>query len=338
MDLPTVWFILVFVLVAGYAVLDGFDLGVGMLHLLARGDHERRVSINAIAPVWDGNEVWLLTAGGALFAAFPPVYAAVFSGMYTAFMLLLLALIARAVAIEFRSKSESPAWRSVWDAVFWAGSLGATVLLGVAFGNVLRGMPVDIDGTWRGSFSDLLNPYALIVAAAVVAACGLHGALYLAGKADDPLRRRLLRAAWALWAAVAVLFIAGGVATVCVSAFLHDPINDTWGGKALVALALAALMAMPVALLRGRSGLAFCASSAFMLIMLALCAWGMYPRLVHSTVGPGADMTIYNSASSTRTLSAMLVIALIGMPIVLAYTVVVYRIFRGKVVVGPESY
>jgi len=338
MDLPTLWFILVFVLIAGYAVLDGFDLGVGMLHLLARGDAERRISINAIAPVWDGNEVWLLTAGGALFAAFPPVYAAVFSGMYVAFTLLLLALIARAMGLEFRSKATSPAWRATWDGLFWAGSLTATLLIGVAFGNILRGLPVDIDGICHGSFFGLLNPYALLVGAAVVAACGLHGALYLAGKTDEAQRQRLVRAAWILWAALALLYLAGGVATVCVSPFLHDPINDTWGGKALVAAALAALISVPVALLRQRTGAAFCASFAFMVIALAMCAWGLYPRLVPSTIGPGADLTIRNSASSSRTLWAMLIITLTGMPIVLGYTLFVYRVFRGKVVITSESY
>src|SRR5512143_2384366 len=179
MDLNTIWFLLIAVLLAGYAVLDGFDLGVGALSLFARGREERDLHAAAIGPVWDGNEVWLLTGGGALFAAFPMVYATVFSGFYLALMLLLLALIARAVSLEFRNLQEGAGWRRAWDVAFGVGSLLPSILLGVAVGNVLRGVPVTAEGEWAGSFLGLLNPYAILVGLVSLAFFTLHGALYL---------------------------------------------------------------------------------------------------------------------------------------------------------------
>lgn len=163
MDLNTIWFVLVAVLITGYAVLDGFDLGVGVLHLLTKKEEEKRVNINAIGPVWDGNEVWLLTGGGALFAAFPVVYATVFSGFYIALMLLLLALIFRAVSFEFRGKVENERWKKSWDYAFGIGSLLPLILFGVAIGNILRGIPIDINGIFTGNFFTLLNPYSILV-------------------------------------------------------------------------------------------------------------------------------------------------------------------------------
>src|SRR5512147_1077494 len=174
MDLNTVWFLLIGVLLTGYAILDGFDLGVGVLHLFARDEEERRLHINAIGPVWDGNEVWLLTGGGALFAAFPVVYATVFSGFYLALMLLLVALILRAVSMEFRSKVDSPGWKKVWDWAFGIGSLLPAILFGVAFGNVLRGIPINEQGLFTGSFLELLNPYAILIGLLSLALFTMH--------------------------------------------------------------------------------------------------------------------------------------------------------------------
>lgn len=338
MNLETTWFGLIFLLLAGYAVLDGFDLGVGALHLLARGDQERRVSLNAIGPVWDGNEVWLLTAGGALFAAFPPVYATVFSGFYIALMLLLAVLIARAVAMEFRSKHDSSAWRKTWDVVFSMGSILPAVLFGVAFGNILRGVPIDSAGEYTGTFLGLLNPFAVLVGVMSLLACAMHGAIYLAGKSEGALRERLARLAPKLWALFALVYVAAAVSCYFVSPFLFTETMNAPAGWVLAALAFACLAAIPRLLKKQSYGKAFVASSAVFAVSMALAAWGLFPRLVPSLTNLTNSLTIHNSASSKGTLMAMLVIALVGMPIVLLYSALVHRIFRGKVKLEEDSY
>ena len=189
-DLNTIWFVLVGVLFTGYAMLDGFDLGVGQLHLLAKGDQERRIMLNAIGPVWDGNEVWLVTGGGALFAAFPEVYATVFSGFYLPFVLLLVALIFRAVAIEFRSKQPMRWWRAMWDWSFFGGALLSALLIGVTMGNIAWGLPLDSRGEFAGSFLGLLHPYALILGVTTVALFMMHGAIYVLMKTEGALHDR----------------------------------------------------------------------------------------------------------------------------------------------------
>ena len=191
MDLPSIWFILVAVLLAGYAILDGFDLGVGILHLFITGDTERRIAMNAIGPVWDGNVVWLVTGGGALFAAFPEVYASAFSGLYTALMLLLTALILRAVSMEFRSKHPSVRWRAGWDIAFASGSFAAALLIGVAFGNVAEGIPMDAHHNISIGLLGLLNPYAILVGLTTVVLFAMHGAIYLVLKTEGELHRRI---------------------------------------------------------------------------------------------------------------------------------------------------
>jgi cytochrome bd ubiquinol oxidase subunit II len=338
MDLNTIWFILVGVLIAGYAVLDGFDLGVGVLHLFARDDEERRVHVQSIGPVWDGNEVWLLTGGGALFAAFPVVYATVFSGFYLALMLVLFALIARAVSLEFRGLVEGPRWRRVWDWAFGLGSLLPALLFGVASGNVLRGVPITAAGNWAGSFLGLLNPYALLVGLVSLTLFVMHGALWLRLKATGELGERMARWAVRAWAAFVVAYVAATAMTF-VSAphlfagVLHRPLF--W---VLAALLVAALLGIPTATRRGKDLHAFVASSAAIVAMVGLCAVSMYPRIVPSTLGLDLSLTIYNAASTPRTLTVMLVIALVGMPLVIAYTAVIYWIFRGKVRASDAHY
>ena len=195
MTLADLWFLLFILIVAGYLILDGFDMGVGILHLpFARTDMERRTFLNSIGPVWDGNEVWLVLAGGVLFAVFPLVYASLFSGFYLAFMLVLLVMILRTVALEFRSKEASPRWRSTWDTVFGLASAGLALLLGLAFGNVLSGVPIDADGNMQVSLIDLLTPFALLVGVTTVAMFAAHGAIYLVMKTEGELQARLERA------------------------------------------------------------------------------------------------------------------------------------------------
>jgi cytochrome d ubiquinol oxidase subunit II len=335
--LQVVWFILLFVLLAGYAVLDGFDFGVGMLHPLARGDDERRISINAIAPVWDGNEVWLITAGAALFAAFPPVYATVFSGFYLALVLLLMALIFRAVSMEFRSKVASPRWRSAWDGAFFAGSLLAPLLLGVAFGNVLRGLPLDEHGRYAGGFFDLLNPYALAVGLLTVATFLLHGAIYLMPKTGGEHQQRIERLIPVLWILFVVLYAVVSIATFVLNRHLvagAAAIGLVW----LLAPVLVCAAALWPLTRRRRWPAAFAVSSVMIVGIIALGAAGLFPRLVPHLGEPAAGLDIYNASSTRLTLLVMLIIALIGMPAVIAYTILIHRSFRGRVVLHEDSY
>ncbi|HVP12454.1 MAG TPA: cytochrome d ubiquinol oxidase subunit II [Phycisphaerae bacterium] len=338
MDLNVAWFLLITVLLAGYAVLDGFDLGVGVLHLFARNEHERRLHLNAIGPVWDGNEVWLLTGGGAMFAAFPPVYATAFSGLYLALVLLLLALIFRAVAIEFRGKVESPAWRRAWDWGFGLGSLLPAALLGVAFGNVMRGLPMDGNHVFTGSFLGLLNPYSLLVGVLSLVLFVAHGALYMTVKTDGELRERMGRVASGGWVAVVVLFLAVMVATFFAAPHLFDAGLKRPLFWVVLILLLSGLVYQPVALKAGRFLAAFLASSLSVVCMVGLAAVCLFPRLVPSITDLNYSLDIYNAASTPRTLTVMLIIALIGMPMVLIYTAFIYWAFRGKTVIHEESY
>ena len=338
MDLNTIWFLLIGVLLIGYAILDGFDLGVGVLHLFARSDAERRVHINAIGPVWDGNEVWLLTAGGALFAAFPIVYATVFSGFYIALMLLLTALIFRAVSLEFRGKVDSPGWRRLWDWSFGLGSLLPAVLFGVAFGNILRGIPLDANHNFTGSFLSLLNPYAILIGLLTLVLFTMHGALYLALKTEGELNARITRWISPLWITMIILYVLATLGTFFVSPFLFEGMLGNPLFWVLFIVLLGSILWIPVAAKAGKSGLAFLASALSIACMIGLSALGLFPRLVPSLGGLGTSLTIYNASSSETTLMTMLVIALIGMPLVIAYTVFIYRIFKGKVVITGDSY
>ena len=337
MDLNTIWFLLVGVLIAGYAILDGFDLGAGVLHLFTRDERERRVMMNAIGPVWDGNEVWLLTAGGALFAAFPPVYASVFSGFYLAFMLLLVALIFRAISFEFRSKVDSPGWRRCWDVAFGVGSAVPALLYGVAVGNVLRGLDMDASGVTT-TLVGLLNPFALLIGLLGVAMFVLHGATYLGLKTDGALQDRMRRWASAAWVAFIALYAVSTVASYAVAPYLFE----NWFSNPLTwvffAVLLASCVAGPAAVRASRFGRGFVASAAATLSIIALAAEGMYPRLVPARPDLANSLTIYNASSTPRTLTVMLVIALVGMPLVILYTVLIYRAFRGKTVLTADSY
>ncbi len=359
MTLQTVWFILVFVLLAGYAILDGMDFGVGILHLAARQERGRRQALQAIGPTWDGNEVWLLTAGGALFAAFPPVYAAVFSGFYLALVLLLVALIGRAVAVEFRSKTASPRWRTFWDWAFSLGSIVPALLLGVALGNIIGGVPIDKYGQYSpginritiysegyaidamdescGTFVDLLDVYPLLVGVLALAVFSMHGAIALAHKTTGPDADRFARLAPHLaWGAL-VLFLVTAVFTLLAATYNQPDFEYFWPGVAL-ALAVAGLVAAAILSHLRRFGAALVASSVAIGSMIALAGAALFLRLVPSCINGSYDLTISNSSSTPGTLTAMLIIALVGMPVVLAYTVYVHWLFRGKVTVEEEGY
>ena len=330
--LQIIWFLLVGILIIGYAVLDGFDLGVGFWHLFAKKKGERSAFIRSIEPFWDGNEVWLLTGGGALFAAFPPVYATVFSGFYLALMLVLLGLIFRAVAIEFRNKVDNPAWVKAWDFAFAFGSILPSILFGVAIGNVLRGLELNEIGDYTGGFFALLNPFSLLCGLVGLSMFALHGALYLSMKLDGPIAADARRWASKAWVVFVVLFM---VATVwgAISFFY----NITVVPLALALLSVLASVSVVVFNRRGNAVAAFVSSCETIVFTMLAVAAALFPYMVPCTNDSELSLTVMNSSSSQLTLTVMLIIALIGMPIVLAYTIFIHRIFKGKIQVREEG-
>ena len=339
MDLNAIWFLLLGVLLAGYAVLDGFDFGVGILHPLARTELEKRLFINSIGPIWDGNEVWLITFGGALFAAFPIAYASVFSGFYIAFMALLFALIFRAVSIEFRSKRPSAAWQRAWDTGFFLSSLIASLLFGVAVGNSMIGIPLDETGEFTGSFFDLLGPYPLVAGLVATAMFAMHGSLYLYLKLPSGEARERVRGwMWHTWGIFLVLYILGTMYTLvaiprATANFEHFP----WAAG-IVVLNVLAIANIPRSIHAGKPGQAFLSSSTAIICLVVLFGVALWPNLVTASNNPAHSLTIYNAASSAGTLWTMFLIACIGMPFVLSYTAAVYWTFRGEVELGEHSY
>ena len=339
MSLAELWFGLFVLVIAGYLILDGFDFGVGIVHLIvAKTDEERRMVLNSIGPVWDGNEVWIVLGGGVLFAAFPPVYASLFSGFYLAFVLVLLVMILRTVAIEFRSKRPGTGWRRLWDFVFAIASLLLALLLGVAFGNIIAGVELDQNGDIHESLIDLLNPFALLLGVTGVAMFAVHGLLFLAVKTTGELEERVRR-----YTPVALLiFFVLVNATVIDNALTQDEIRDRYldeywplvfPGAALVAFVACLL------LIRARKDFyAFMASATVIGLLLISGAVGMYPNLLISSSNESYNLTVHNSSAADNTLTVMLVAAVIGIPLVLLYTSGVYYFFRGKVELGPDSY
>jgi cytochrome d ubiquinol oxidase subunit II len=336
-DLNLLWFVLLGILLAGYAILDGFDLGVGILHPAARNEHERRLMINSIGPLWDGNEVWLVTFGGAMFAAFPNAYATVFSGFYVAFMMLLFALIFRAVSIEFRGKRDSGAWRLFWDYSFFGASTLATFLFGVAAGNALMGIPIDANGVFTGSFFDLIHPYPILIGLLTVSFAVMHGAIYLYLKTEGELQQLVHR--W-MWRGFGLTLICYMLATIFTLTLLPHAVNNflehRWSWV-IVVLTVFAFANIPRAIFLGRPFYAFLSSSATILALVFLFSLTLFPNLVVSTT-PAFSLNVYNAASSQKTLGIMAIIALIGLPFVLAYTTAIYWAFRGKVKITEHSY
>lgn len=343
MDLNTLWFVLLGVLLAGYAVLDGFDFGVGILMPLARTDHDRRIFLNSIGPIWDGNEVWLVTFGGAMFAAFPELYATVFSGFYVAFMLVLFALIMRAISIEFRSKMESPAWRRIWDIGFFGSSLLAPLLFGVAVGAVMVGVPVDGRGIYVGSFIDILLPKAqplfpLLVGLLTTALFTMHGAVYLYLKTEDDLQRRVRRWMFHGFGTFLVLYlITTIVALMTIPHAVSNFANFPWAWV-LVVLSVLSIGNIPRSMFYNRPAETFISSTVVIISLVGLVGVALFPNVLVSSLTPVWNLTIHNAASSEKTLGIMAIIAALGMPFVIAYTAVIYWTYRGKVRIGAHSY
>ncbi|RMF72662.1 MAG: cytochrome d ubiquinol oxidase subunit II [Acidobacteria bacterium] len=334
MDLNTLWFVLIGVLFTGFFFLEGFDYGVGILvPLLGRGDAERRVIINTIGPVWDGNEVWMITAGGAMFAAFPHVYATLFSGFYLALVLMLVALILRGVAFEFRSKDESPRWRTTWDWIIFFGSFVPALLWGVAMANLLRGVPIDADMTYVGGFFNLLNPYALVAGLASLAVFTLYGATFIALKTDGELRARARQWAQSLWIPALVLLFLFALLT----ALMTDVLDRLGYNPGVVpAIAVVSILSVGWFVRRGREGWAFVMCALAVVFSTVTIFMGLYPRLIVSSLDPQWSLTIYNASSSRYTLTAMTIVALIFVPIVLVYQAWAYWVFRKRLTVDSH--
>ena len=323
--LRNVWYLLIGVLLAGYSVLDGFDLGVGALFpFLAKNKSDRAALAGAIGPVWDGNEVWLLTGGGALFAAFPQAYATVFSGFYLALMLVLFSLILRAVSLEFAA--HDAARRKLWEAVFVGGSVLPALLFGVALGNVILGVPIDTQMEYAGSFWTLLRPLPLVFGLLGLAAFLLHGSAWAALKTTGELRARARKAARSLTTVTGGAYL---LSFVAVWVYLPGALKkiEAWVFAGLVWLSLGLLFS---AVKKGKDGRAFLFSSFTFLSLWGTAGAVHYPNLVRA-LDPSLSLTIVNSSSSALTLKVMLIIALVGMPLVIWYTIYAYRVFKGKV-------
>lgn len=338
MALELIWFILWGLLWAIYFITDGFDLGIGTLYpFLGKSETDRRVMINSMGPLWDGNEVWLLTAGGVTFAAFPTVYAVMFSSLYSALMLLLFALIIRGVAFEFRSKVDSPAWRKIWDICIFVGSFLPALLIGVAFANIFRGLPIDADGFYQGNLLTLLNPYGLLGGVLFVLLFLIHGAIWLAVKSQGELHDRALATANKLWP----VLLAAAVIFLAASFFATQLYNNYLAHPALfivIVVTVAALLGTKLFLKQQAMFKAWFASALTIIGATFYGVLGLYPNMFPSTIDPGFSLTAHNASSSPLTLKIMLIVALIFVPIVLVYQAWAYTMFSGKITEEDLAY
>jgi len=337
-DYPTWWFLVVGALFSGYAILDGFDLGAGVLHLFFKKEESRRIALNAIGPVWDGNEVWLVIGGGALFAGFPVLYAAMFSAMYIPFMLFLAFLIFRAVSIEFRSKEPMRWWRLTWDIAYCVSSAMLAFLLGVVLGNVLQGIKLGPEFEFQGHWLEFLNPYAIMVGLTTLSLFMVHGAIFLAMKTEGRLFRKIMFLLKRSIIYFVVVFILTTLLTLLEIRHLSDHLLGNPMLFIVPALAFLSIANIPRLVSKQKFRAAFLFSSLTMSLLLILVAIELYPVLLISTFDPAYNITIYNAASSVKTLKTMMVIVLIGAPLVAIYTLFVYRTFRGKVKIDETSY
>lgn len=329
MNYEVIWFYLIAILFIGYFVLEGFDFGVGiLLPFVAKNDTERRMVINTIGPHWDGNEVWLITAGGAMFAAFPNWYATLFSGFYIPFFLMLLALIMRGVGFEFRSKVSSPKWRNFWDWAIFGGSLLPAILWGVAFSNFIRGVPIDENFIFVGNFWDLLNFYSLVGGLVTLTGFTLHGAIFLSMKLEQPFAERINYFSKKLWIPNFLVLVFYVIQTY----FFTDIINQLGVNPGIVPIgAVLSLIAVGYFIYVGRNGWAFVINCLAIIFSAATIFMILFPRLLVSSVNPSFSLTIMNSASGEYTLRIMSIIALIFVPIVITYQAWTYYIFRKRI-------
>ena len=336
--LNIIWFILWGLLWAVYFMLDGFDLGAGILMpFIAKNDEEKRIIYNAMGPLWDGNEVWLITAGGATFAAFPTTYAVMFNGLYAALLILLFALIVRGVSFEFRGKVQSEGWKKLWDFCMFIGSLLPAVLFGVAFANIFKGLPIDDKGIFHGGLFTLINPYGLLGGILFLLMFLVHGAIWIAIKSEGELNERAISVANKLWyleLIFAVIFLlASAFATNLWKNYTIHPI--LW---IIPLLAVLGLILIKVFLVKRKEWKAWFSSCLFIVMATFWGVIGLFPNMIPSSINPDYSLTIYNSSSSPLTLKVMFIVALIFVPIVIGYQIWVYNLFKGKIKKEDLSY
>ena len=338
MILESIWFFLWGLLWAIYFMTDGFDLGLGtLMPFLAKNENDKRIIVNSMGPLWDGNEVWLLTAGGVTFAAFPLVYAVMFSSLYSALMLILFALILRGVAFEFRGKVDSDKWRKVWDACLFIGSAAPAVLFGVAFANIFQGIPIDQNGIYQGNLFTLLNSYGLLGGVLFLLLFLVHGSIWLSIKSDGDLQNRAISTANKLWpilVGIAVIFlVVSAFTTRLYENFIAYPFLFV-----IILLAVGALFAIKIFLAKKAYFKAWFASAATIVACTFYGVIGLFPNMFPSNIDAAYSLTAHNASSSPLTLKIMLLVVVLFVPIVLAYQIWTYHFFKGKVTQGEMIY
>jgi len=334
-----IWWYLVFgAVISGYAILDGFDLGAGALHLFLNKEQSRRVAINAIAPIWDGNEVWLVIGGGALFAGFPVAYAAIFSAFYIPFMIFLVGLIFRGIAIEFRSKETMLWWRKTWDIVYCVSCIIIALSLGLMLGNVVQGLPLNSEKEFAGTWSFFFNPFAILVSITTLALFMMHGAIYLTMKTENRLYAKLHLLANNFTIFFVVSFVITTLYTLLYIPHLSDFFRSSPVFFIVPVLMTLCIANIPRQIKRGKYRYAFLSSAATIALLLIMVALEVFPYLLFSPQYPENSITVYNAAASTKTMKMLLIIALIGTPLVGIYTSFVFWTFKGKVKLDEMSY
>lgn len=337
-DYPTLWFMVVGAAFTGYAILDGFDLGAGAWHLFFRKEESRRIALNAVGPVWDGNEVWLVIGGGTLFAGFPVVYGTLFSAMYIPFMLFLFALIFRAISIEFRGKEPMQWWKNLWDTSYSISSSLLAILLGVVLGNVLQGMPLDDNFEHTGSWLTFLNPYAILVGITSLSLFMMHGAIYLTMKTEGRLFAKVNRLLQRSIIAFVILFVLLSFVTLLYFPHLSDRFKDMPVLFLVPGLAVLSIANIPRLVTKQKYLQAFIFSAITVGLLLITVAIELYPTIIIDNSGAGNDITVYNGVASDKSLGIMLTFAAIGAPLAVGYTAFVYKTFWGKVQLDEYSY
>jgi cytochrome d ubiquinol oxidase subunit II len=337
-NLQILWYLVLCAAVIMYTVLDGFDLGVGSLHLMAKSDHDRRVFLNAIGPVWDGNEVWLIIIGGALFAGFPAAFGAIFSAFYTPTMVFLAGIIFRAVAIEFRSKITNQKWRNFWDVIFSVSSIVIAFGAGVLLACLVRGIPIDGQMVFQGGLKDFISFYSILVGLMTVFLFMLHGLVFLLMKTEGDLHNRLRKFVTPVVVIFGTLYAIVTIDTMIHLPYMMDRFKTVPFLYLIPVLAILSMVNVPYQVRRKNDGWAFIFSSISITLLFVLFGIGTYPVILRSTIDPSYSLTMFNTSSEETTLKVILMIALIGIPLVLAYGFFLYRIFRGKVKIDSSSY
>lgn len=333
-----IYFVFIFSIIA-YATLDGFDLGVGSLHLFAKGDNERRLMINAIGPVWDGNTTWIVIGSGVLLAGFPKAFANLLSGLYTPMMVLIFAFMLRGAAIEFRGKRDEKNWKRIWDFCFFFASLLLALDVGILLGNLIQGLPLDMHGNFQVSLSELLNPYALLVGIFGLSLFMMHGCIYLLMKTEGALHDKLRERAKHLIVLFLVLWVVTTFCTFVYNPHMVKPILRHPSLGIFAALSLLSILAVPKAISKRKDGLAFIASCCSIIFLLILFAIGTFPYIVFSSINPTENsLTLYNCSASKISLTVLTIVSLSGAPLSFFYASYIYRIFRGKIKLDPMSY